>query len=218
MQGQRCDTSRDRSWPGGRVRPGRLALIALLVAVHAGLVAWMARPVAIPRTDAAAVEVIERIQLVAIEAEPAPPPIVHRPRLEAARASSRSAPVATPSRQTRGGAAHAPQAAGDHDDVDLAASRSRAAAPQGAFTPPSANRMPSRDRARAQLPGQDTAIVDGFHVRAAPSIEDRVLRVSAIFGGRRVETCEEVRQRLLGAGPGLARDMDIERLRRLCTN
>lgn len=74
-----------------------------------------------------------------------------------------------------------------------------------------------RNPVRARLPGREDAIVEGFHVRQQPSIEDRVLGVAAmLFGGGRPETCDDVRQRLIGAGPGLARDMDVERLRRLC--
>lgn len=101
--------------------------------------------------------------------------------------------------------------------LDGRASRDGDSEPAASFGPPPRSARPLRSSTGPRLPGRVDSIVDGFHVRGQPSIEDRVLGVAAmVFGGGRPETCNDVRQRLLGAGPGLARDMDVERLKRLC--
>lgn len=112
------------------------------------------------------------------------------------------------------GAGGSPAADGDRETVETGPADA-----QATFARPSTGARPLRDPARQRLPGRDEAFVEGFHVRDAPSVEDRLLGVAAmLFGGGRPETCDDVRQRLIGAAPGLARDMDVERLRRLCTN
>lgn len=214
MPGRRLYTDRSRDTPFRRPQAWRIGLIAALVVVHAALVLSLARPVPPPRAQLM-VEAVERIQLVAIEAPP-PPPVVRRPQPTRADPPARPAPAtASPSGAITG--IGPPPLDGEPSPAEGPAVQVAPAAPPGSFIQPTTGR-PLRGAARARLPGVEAPIVEGFHVRETPSIEDRVIQVSAmLFGGGRPETCDDVRQRLIGAGPGLARDMDVERLQRLCT-
>ncbi|TXK64451.1 hypothetical protein [Alkalisalibacterium limincola] len=201
------------------MQPWRILVVAVVVALHAAVLVHVTRPPSSDSAPAALVRV-DRIQLV--EIAPPPPPLpVRRPQRpapgpSAAPADARAGAlqvVAAPADEA-GGVAGAPAAGADQH-----AAEERPADAQATFARPSAGARPLREPGRQHLPGRDEAFVEGFHVREAPSLEDRVLGAAAmLFGGGRPETCDDVRQRLIGAGPGLARDMDVERLRRLCTN
>jgi len=201
------------------LQPWRIVVLAVVAAMHAGVVVHLSRPVAHDPRPAPVGVAVERIQLVDVATTPEPPPRVRPPpRLRTRPSPERATPPPTPAqamprpadpRGDRGAAvADAPEHSGRG-----------AVAPQATFARPPSGARPLRDPERQRLPGREEAIVEGFHVRETASIEDRVLGVAAfVFGGGRPETCDDVRQRLIGAPPGLARDMDVERLQRLCTD
>lgn len=217
------------SWRGGwqrgpereRLAPWRIAVLAALAATHIVIVLFLGRSVP-KRPDAVPAVAVERIQWVELTVPAGPPPNVRPPpRLasgaEAPDRQGRSeAPRPTAAPAGRLVAGRSTTATGREQPP---AGLSPRAGSEASFAAPPGKGPALRGRVRAGLPGSSDAIVEGFHVRAPPSIEDRVLRVSALlFGAGRPETCADVRQRLLGAGPGLARDMDVERLKRLCAD
>lgn len=212
------DTGRFDDPGGARPQPWRIVVFAAVAASHVGLVVVLSRPVA-NRPQPMQVDPVERIQLVEVAAAPAPPPHVRPPRRTSLeRATSGILPPA-PARQ-RAGEVSSEVHETDRADPpsDASAGIGPPVAAQPSFAPPASGRS-LRNPVQARLPGREDAIVDGFHVREQPSIQDRVVSISArLFGAGQPETCDDVRQRLIGAGPGLARDMDIERMQRLCTN
>lgn len=219
-------------------RPGRPAslptrplwrgfLMGFLVAAHVALVAWVAMP---PGTrgvepgDASAnrLQMIEVVP-VAVRDVPAAPrypragtPDVGTPRETQPRRSPAPDAVAAQERVHHGV---------DEPDPDRGIdewARSSGAAPDavpGFRQPRDRAAGASLERPAARIPGREEAFVEGIRLRATLTPEAVVNGVGQfLFGRPRPETCGDIRQRLIAHEPGVAREIDLDKLRRLCSS
>lgn len=204
--------------PSPRLRDPRLWAGLATLLVHVLGTAWLFRHgVARPPAPGERMETPAlRVEWIELTAPPAPPvPLAPGPAATRPRVDVRAA-VATSATAPRAEAAHAQDNTPVHAPEGGRSLLGQIGA--GASAVVGAVELPKRDPLEPgfRLPGRGEAFVEGFHVRAEVSVQDRVQQIGALIGGGRYDPCPDLASRLRDARSDAERRELMDRQRRAC--